>query len=227
MPNRLLAIAVTCVFAACASAHFPFLVPDGPNKGKAVFSDTLKPDNLGVPVEKIAGAKLVVLDNGKATDLAWTHDKTANCYTFEVPGSGSRIVVGTVDYGVLQRGDSKPFRLHYYPKAIFGEIPAEKTATAGDRVPLELVPVVDAGKLRFKALAGGKPAAKIEVTVLVPGEEKSKVVTTDETGLTPAFDKTGTYGAHTRQVEAKAGEQEGKKYEEVRHYATLAVVFGK
>lgn len=227
MMNRLLAILATSVLAENASAHFPFLVPDGPNKGKAVFSDTLKPDNLGVPVDKIAGAKLVVLDNGKATDLAWTHDKTANCYTFEVPGSGSRIVVGTVDYGVLQRGDAKPFRLHYYPKAIFGDIPAEKTATVGDRVPLELVPIIDGSKLRFKALAGGKPVAKAEVTVLVPGEEKPKVVNTDETGLTPAFDKMGTYGAQTRQVEAKAGEQDGKKYEEVRHYATLAVIFGK
>jgi hypothetical protein len=227
MTIRLIAILATCVLTATASAHFPFLVPDGPSKGKAVFSDTLKPDNVGVPVDKIAGAKLVVLDNGKATDLTWVLDQKANCYNFEVPGSGSRIVVGTVDYGVLQRGDIKPFRLRYYPKAIFGEIPAEKMATAGDRVPLEIVPVVDGGKLRFKAVAGGKPLAKAEVTVLVPGEEKSKVVTTDETGLTSRFEKTGTYGAHTRQVEEKLGEQDGKKYEEVRHYATLAVVFGK
>jgi len=227
MLNRLLAIAVTCVFAACASAHFPFLVPDGPSKGKAVFSDTLKPDNLGVPVDKIAGAKLVVLDNGKATDLAWTHDKTANCYTFEVPGSGSRIVVGTVDYGVLQRGDSKPFRLHYYPKAIFGEIPAEKTATVGDRVPLELVPIVADGKLRFKAIGAGKPLTKGDVSVLVPGETKSKDVQTDDAGLTPEFDKPGTYGAYVRQVEAKPGEHDGKKYDEVRNYATLVVSLGK
>src|SRR5262245_41300318 len=178
MTCRVLAIAASCIFAASASAHFPFLVPDGPSKGKAVFSDTLKPDNLGVPVDKIAGAKLVVIDNGKATDLAWTHDKTANCYSFEVPGSGSRIVIGTVDYGVLQRGESRPFRLRYYPKAIFGEVLAGEKASVGDRVPLELVPVIDGGKLRFKALAGGKAIAKSEVTVLVPGEEKSKVVTT-------------------------------------------------
>src|SRR5207248_962412 len=153
---RLLTAALTLVTTAVASAHFPFLVPDGPAKGKAVFSDNLKPDK-DVPVDRIANTKLVVLADGKATDLTWTLDKPANCYTFEVPGTGSRVVVGTTYYGVLQRGDSKPFLLHYYPKAVFGDLPDPEKATAGDKVPLELIPVAAGGKLRFKALAGGKP----------------------------------------------------------------------
>jgi uncharacterized GH25 family protein len=222
------AIAVTglLVVSSGAFAHFPFLVPDGPAKGKAVFSDTLKPDK-DVPVERITNTKLVVLADGKAADLAWTHDKAANCYTFEVPGTGSRVVVGSTEYGVYQRGDSKPFLLHYYPKAIFGDLPAEAQATAGDRVPLELVPVAAGGKLRFKAVAGGKPLAKTDVSVLIPGETKSKDVQTDDAGLTPEFDKPGTYGAYVRRAEPKAGEKDGKKYDEVRHYATLVVPFGK
>ena len=210
-----------------ACAHFPFLVPDGPSKGKAVFSDTLKPDDKGVPVDKIAGTKLAVLASGKAADLTLTLDKAANCYTFEVQGTGSRIVVGTTDYGVLQRGEGKPMWLRYYPKAIFGDIPAVENATAGPIVPLELVPIVDGGKLKFKALAAGKALAKAEVTVMIPGEEKTKVVVTDESGMTAAFDIAGPYGAYVRQVEAKSGEQGGKKYEEVRNYATLVVAFGK
>jgi hypothetical protein len=226
MSNRFVTAALLgLAWPLAVSAHFPFLVPDGESKGKAVFSDSLKPDK-DVPIDRIANTKLVVLAAGKATDLAWTLDKTANCYTFEVPGSGPRIVVGTTDYGVLQRGESKPFLLHYYPKAIFGDLPAAEKASAGDRVPLELVPVAEGGKLRFKAVAGGKLLVKTEVTVLIPGEEKGKVVTTDDAGLTPAFDKKGTYGAQVRQVEAKSGEQGGKKYEEVRRYATLVVTFG-
>jgi uncharacterized GH25 family protein len=221
-----LAAAALLTFTAAASAHFPFLILDGPNKGKAVFSDTLKPDK-DVPVERIANTKLVVLVDGKATDLAWTHDKAANCYTFDVPGSGSRIVFGTTEYGVLQRGDSKPFLLHYYPKAIFGDLPAEPQATVGDRVPLELVPVAAGGRLRFKALASGKPLAKTDVSVLIPGETKSKDVQTDDAGLTPAFEKPGTYGVYVRRVEPNAGEKDGKKYDEVRHYATLVISLGK
>jgi hypothetical protein len=178
-------------------------------------------------VDRIANTKLAVLAEGKATDVTWTLDKTANCYTFEVPGSGTRIAVGTTDYGVLQRGEGKPFLLRYYPKAVFGDAPAPEKATAGEKVPLELVPITDGGKLRFKALTAGKPFAKAEVNVLVPGEAKSKIVSTDEAGLTPAFDKSGQYAAHVRLTEEKAGEQGGKKYQEVRHYATLVVTLGK
>jgi uncharacterized GH25 family protein len=217
-----LVVAVSLVTTSVAFAHFPFLVPDGPSKCKAVFSDNLKPDK-DVPVDLIANTKLVVIAGGKATDLAWALDKTANCYTFEVPGSGSRVVIGTTDFGVLQRGDSKPFLLHYYPKAVFGDVPGPEQASAGDRVPLELVPVAAGGKLRLKAMAGGKPLAKATVSVLIPGETKGKDVTTDDTGLTPEFDKPGTYGAQVRQVEAKAGDKDGKKYDEVRRYATLVV----
>jgi hypothetical protein len=217
-----LVVAVAFVTASAVSAHFPFLIPDGPSKGKAVFSDNLKPDK-DVPVDRIANTKLVLIADGKATDLAWALDKAANCYTFEVPGSGSRVVIGTTDYGVLQRGDSKPFLLHYYPKAIFGDVPGPEQASAGDRVPLELVPVAAGGRLRFKALAGGKPFAKVNVSVLIPGETKGKDVTTDDAGLTSEFDKPGTYGAQVRQVEAKPGDGDGKKYDEVRHYATLVV----
>jgi uncharacterized GH25 family protein len=217
-----LALVLVLVTASFASAHFPFLVPDGPSTGKAVFSDTLQPDK-DVPVDRIARTKLVVLADGKATDLAWTLDKAANCYTFDVPGTGSRVVVGTCDYGVLQRGDSTPFLLLYYPKAIFGDLPAQERATAGDKVPLELVPVAAGGKVRFRALADGKPLAKADVTVLVPGEMKSTIVATADAGLTPEFDKPGAYGAQVRRVEAKAGDRDGKKYEEVRQYATLVV----
>lgn len=217
-----LVVAVVLVTASAVSAHFPFLIPDGPSKGKAVFSDNLKPDK-DVPVDRIANTKLVLIADGKETDLAWALDKTANCYTFEVPGSGSRIIVGTTDYGVLQRGDSKPFWLHYYPKAVFGDVSNPEQAAAGDRVPLELVPIAAGGKLRFKAVASGKPLAKVNVNVLVPGETKGTDVTTDDAGLTPEFDKPGTYGAQVRQVEAKPGDRDGKKYDEVRHYATLVV----
>jgi hypothetical protein len=219
---RLLAASALLALTSAASAHFPFLVPDGPSTGKAVFSDHLKPDK-DVPVDRLANTKLVVITDGKAAELTWMLDKAANCYTFEVPGSGPRVVVGTTEYGVLQRGDSKPFLLTYYPKAVFGDLPAPERATAGDKVPLELVPVATGGKLRFKALAGGKSLARADVIVLVPGESTSKAVATDDAGLTPEFDKPGAYGAQVRQIEAKAGDKDGKKYEEVRRYATLVV----
>ena len=222
-----LALAVVFVIAGAAHAHFPFLVPDGPSSGKAVFADGPKPDAGGVPVDRIANTKVAVLQDGKGVSVPLTLDKAANCYTFQVPGSGPRIAVGTTDYGVVQRGESKPFLLRYYSKAVFGDVPAPEKATAGPSAPLELVPILDGGKLRFKALAAGKPLAKAEVTVLGPGEAKGKFVPTDDAGSTASFDVGGTFAAHIRLIEPKAGEHAGKKYEEVRHYATLVVPTGK
>jgi len=227
MIRHLLAATALALATSPASAHFPFLVPDGDSKGKAVFSDTLKPDDKGVAVDRIANTKLVVVADGKTTDLSWTLDKAANCYTFDVPGSGPRLVVGITDYGVLQRGESKPFLLRYYAKGLFGNLSVPEKCTAGDRVPLELIPMAEGGKLRFRAIAAGKPVAKTEVTVLIPGEDKAKIVQTDDQGLTPTFDKTGQYGAQVRTIENKSGEQAGKKYDEIRNYGTLVVTFGK
>ena len=48
-------------------------------------------------------------------------------------------------------------------------------------------------------------------------------MTTDDAGLTPEFDKPGTYGAQVRRAEAQAGERDGKKFDEVRRYATVVV----
>ena len=99
--------------------------------------------------------------------------------------------------------------------------------TAGKGVPLEILPVREGGKIRFLVALKGMPLAKAEVSVLVPGEEKPKVVATDETGHTEFFEKAGQYGAQTKHAEAAAGEVDGKKYDEIRHYATLVVTAGK
>ena len=74
-------------------------------------------------------------------------------------------------------------------------------------------------------LAKGKPVADAEVTVLLPGDERKKVVT-DKAGYTPVFEAAGRYGVWARHFETVSGESGGQKYEEVRHYATLVVDAG-
>jgi len=226
MKGFVLTLAAALFILPAAFGHFVYLVPEeGGNAVKAVFSDTLKPDQK-VSVEKIEKTKLILLDSaGKVSELKWALDKAGSFYQVEVAGSGVRIVAGVTDYGVLQRGDSKPFALKYYSKAIVGDWTGAKTLKLGERVPLELVPILTDGKIRFLALAGGKPLAKAEITVMAPGEEESRQVVSDDQGLTPQFEKAGLYGINLRQTEAKAGEQGGKKFEEVRSYATLVVQF--
>lgn len=210
------AAAVGLVAAAFAQAHFPFVVPDEQGESaKVVFSDTLQPDP-DVNVEKIAGTKLTLRDaGGKESPLEWK--KGDGFYAVNVPGRGARVVYGVTDYGVLQKGDSKPFKLAYFPKAVLGGAGAKPV---GEKLPLEVVAESGLGKVRFRVLAAAKPVAESEVTVMLPGGEK-KMVKADRDGYTPAYEGAGRYGVVARQVEAKSGEHAGKKFEEVRNYATL------
>jgi uncharacterized GH25 family protein len=224
MTRYLLAAAAAVLAAAGASAHFVFVVPAADGAAAAVvFSDSLDPDD-GVEIGKIAGLKLTVRDAaGKDAPLAHTTGKDA--LNVALPGAGPRVVFGGIVYGVSQRGDAKPFLLTYHPKAVVGGA-GEAAATLGAASPAELVPVAAGGKVRFKLLAAGKPVADAEVNLLKPDGSKAKVKT-DGQGLTPAVDGVGRYGAWARVAAAEAGEHGGKKYDEVRRYATLVVDVAK
>jgi uncharacterized GH25 family protein len=214
---RMIGAAVVGLFAvAVAQAHFPFIVPDDKGESaKVVFSDTLDPDT-NVNIEKIANTKLTLRDAaGKESSLEWK--KGDGFYAVNVPGRGDRVVYGTTDYGVLQKGDSKPFKLAYFPKAVLGNANAKPV---GEKLALEVIAEGGPGKVRFRVLAAGKPLADSEVSVMLPGGEK-KSAKTDKDGYTPAFEAAGRFGVYAKQVEAKSGEHAGKKFEEIRNYATL------
>ena len=208
------AAVVGLVVVAVAQAHFPFVVPDAKGESaRVVFSDSLEPD-ADVNVEKIANTKLTLRDAaGKESPLEWK--KGDGFYAVNVPGRDDRVVYGTTNYGVLQKGDAKPFKLTYYPKAVIGTLGAKPVGQK-----LEVIAEGGAGKVRFRVLAAGKPLAGSEVTVMMPGGGK-KAVTTDKDGYTAGFDGAGRYGVYAKQIEAKAGEHAGKKFDEMRNYATL------
>ena len=218
---RFMGAAVILVAASLtAQAHFLFIVADAKDAAKAivVFSDDLNVDEA-VTMDKVGGLKLQVKDSGgKLTDAKIEKDK--HNLNVSVPGSGSRIVFGSTPYGVMQKGDAKPYLLSYHPKAIVGEIPADG-GKLGGTTP-DLVPVATGGKVKFLFLSGGKAVVDAEATVLLPDGKREKTKT-DSQGFTKEFAGAGRYGVWVRVTEAKAGEHDGKKYEEARHYATLVV----
>lgn len=219
MIRSALALLVAAV-AAAAQAHFVFVIPaqDGATAA-VVLSEELAPDEA-VSAAKIAGAKLFVRD-AAGKEAAVTHTAGEHALTAALPGSGPRVVYGSVAYGVMRKGDAKPYLLAYHPKALVGRVPADKVAV-GDKLPVEIVPVTAGGKVKFKLVADGKPVAGAEVTVLKPDGSKAKVKT-GEDGLTDPVEGSGRFGAWARYFEPKAGELGGKTYEEVRHYPTLVV----
>jgi hypothetical protein len=212
------------ILVATTQAHFPFIVPEADGtSAKVVFSDDLNPDT-NVNIEKIANTKLTIrINGGKESSLEWK--KGDGFYAVNVPGTGIRVVYGVTDYGVLQKGDTKPFKLVYYPKAVLG-VPTAKEATIGEKLPLEIAAIGAFGKIKFQVLASGKPAADVDVSVLLPDLGK-KAMKTDKDGFTSEFEISGRYGVTAKLIEAKKGDYSGKKYEEVRSYATLVCDNGK
>jgi len=222
MRRFLVACAAVAVLATVSPAHFVFVVPDGETL-TVVFSDSLDADG-DVPLDKIAGLKLVVRDAaGKETPVTLKADKAS--LVGPVGGAKAGVVFGTVRYGAMKKGDAKPYLLVYHPKAVVGPVQGE-TPALGEKAPAELVAAADGKGVRFRLLAAGKPVADAEVTVLKPGGGSAKVPTGKD-GWTAVVEGSGRFGAWTRYFEPATGEHDGVKYEEIRHYPTLVVEVGK
>ena len=223
----LLAAAVTSV-ASSAFAHFPFIAVDtGGATGKLLMSETLEPDNE-VAIDLLAGAKLTVRDTATGRESPVTATKGEHVYGLALPGdaNATRLIYGTVDLGVQQRGNSPANLLVYYTKAISGDA-FDTKSTLGDAVPVELIPVRDekAG-VRLKAIADGKPIANSELTVVGP-DGVQDVHKTDEAGLSPAFEAEGRYAAWVRSWKDEKGDRDGKAFVQRRNYATLVFDYSK
>lgn len=216
MPRTLFALAVAALSAAVAPAHFVYVVPAADGKAaRVVFSDSLDPDDA-VPLAKLAGLTLTaVAADGKATAVETKPGEASLTATFTAP---PRFVHGTLVYGLSGKGP-KPALLVYHPKAVFGKADPAALTAGGE---LEAVPEWTPAGLRVRLLARGKPVAGAEGSVLRPDGEKEKV-TTDADGYTQAFAASGRYAVWLRQTSPTAGEHAGKRYEEVKRYATLVV----
>jgi len=220
MRRSLVSLAVVSILAAFAQAHAIYITATG-EKVAVIFSDSLEPD----PAVKEATWKKVGTPNLSARDskgkVSVVKTEVAEASLKATAPAGTALLYGTIPYGVSTRGD-KAKLLTFYPKAVL-DGSTGKDATLGESAALEIVPEVEAGKVRFLVLAKGKPVAKTEVSVMVPEKKETETVTTDEKGLTPAFDAKGRYGVTVRTTEAKAGDSKGEIYQEIGHTATLVI----
>jgi len=233
--RSLFAFLMIALAAGPARAHFIFLIPSSDQKSaKMVFSDTLGPDE-GVPITKAAKTKLFALDaDGKTIDVKMTEQK--HHYDVTVSGKSPFMIGGVCEYGVLnKKGD--PYLLMYYPKTVLvASVREDPTESAwmnvgSKRLPLDIVKG-GKGEWQIKVLFKMKPLPGAEATVLFDAEAIPDVsVKTDAAGeidLASAMKAVGRkdlklIGIRVKHVENKSGEFDGKKYTEVRHYATIVV----
>ena len=187
-----------------------------------VFGHGLQPDPKVKESswQRMSGLKLTARDaNGQPTPVTWA--KAEHSLTAKVP-AGTQVVAGSVDYGVYAKEGKAPRYIQFLPKAVIGTIPADG-GVLGKSCELELVPIMEAAKVRFRVLSHGKAVANAEVDVLVPEKSEHVDVSTDDNGLTPAFDARGRYAVTVRQEEVKSGEVNGQKYDSIIRVATLVV----
>jgi hypothetical protein len=214
--KRLLASLIVIAFGtATAQAHFIWIVPDKQGTtAQVVFSETPEPDDPGL-LDKIAKTQLFLRHADKEVSLKWTKGKEA--FHVALPGTGLRTVGGVCFYGVLKKDEADPFLLMYYAKA---HVAGSGNHLPWGRLPLEIVQVEG----KFQVLWQGKPLAGAEVVCSLPGQEKQEKRMTDKSGT---FDlgtlKVGVCGIRAKHVEMKEGENDGKKFKEIRHYSTLVI----
>ncbi|MBI1918285.1 MAG: DUF3386 family protein [Planctomycetes bacterium] len=134
--------------------------------------------------------------------------------------AGTVSVAGRCDYGVLPR--AVPFLLRHYPKAISGD-PAELNRLKPCKeVPFELMATIEGEKIHFVALGGGKPMPGV-VFHTVDSDLFNEKLTADAEGrATWKVPYPGTFSVYTSRVRNEAGVYDGRKYQEVREFATLA-----
>jgi N-acetylneuraminic acid mutarotase len=211
--------------ALSAEAHFIWIVPDKPADGQTIarvfLSEDLRPEGADF-LDKIASTELFVRGaDGKTATAKWTRGK--DNFEVKVPGAGPNVLGGSCRYGLFQRGEGEPFLLMYYPKVLLAPSPygVPPFQDSWDQLPLEILPAKGGPAGTFRVLWKGKPLPGAEVVILAPGKDKTEEKKTGEDGTFALDAAKGTYGVRVRYVEAKAGEHDGKKYKEVRHYATL------
>lgn len=222
--SLLLWAAIASLPASPAHAHFLFIriLPpaEGGRAAEVYFSELAE---AGDPrfVAKIAGTELWLQKTPGRFDALKVH-KAADRLRAWVPETGSMVVVGRCDYGVLARTKQTPFLLRHFPKAMAGS-PAElnKMRPHG-KLPLEMVATVESDGVHLIALKDGKPVPKAAF-ITIDSHLANVNLTADEEGRAlwkpPSA---GVYAVYTRDTRKESGEVRGKKYEEIRDFATVA-----
>jgi hypothetical protein len=172
-------------------------------------------------VNKIAQTELW-LQKTPGRFVALKVHKTTDRLRAWVPEEGVVVVVGRCVYGVLARPRQTPFLLRHFPKALAGPPTELNKMQAYGKLPLEIVAAFEDHGVRLTALKDGKPVPKAQF-VTVDARLTNVQLTADKDGKAlwrPPAD--GVYAVYVRETRKESGEAGGKKYEEIRDFATVA-----
>jgi hypothetical protein len=219
----LLVAALCVIFASQAQAHFLFARIRPPAEGgrfaEVYFSDEA---DAGDPrfIDKVAPTKLWLQTKPGAFDALTVH-QTSDRLRALVPGQGAVGVIGEFTYGILARPKQPAFLLRHYPKAVAGSASDIAAFRAKPEIPFEIVMRSVDGALEFTVLRDGKPVP-LAAFDAVSGQAKGHAFKADKEGKARwKPDVPGHCSVYTGQTLQQAGMHDGKKYDEIREFATI------
>jgi hypothetical protein len=227
------AVAFTAFSTTLARGHFVWIdvVQEGPARQIEVyFSETADPGEPHL-LEKIGQTKVTlhVPNNSPAqtVSLKPVKDELAGKLVGPAPDGKSYQLEAICDYGIVDKG-GQPFLLQYYAQHIAGDYSQWQSQSqlqsqgGAPRAPLAVQVNPTPAGFACTVVWNGKPLANAELVINFP-EGDTIERRTDDSGKCAVTTKIkGEFAIRTRHVEAgKSGQREGKKYAEVRHYATL------
>src|SRR4051812_19087999 len=157
-----LAILVGALAGPPAHAHFLFLrilpAAEGGRVAEVYFSELAEAGDVRF-IDKIAHTQLWLQKTPGEFEPLMVH-KAPDRLRAWVPVSGSLVVVGQCQYGVLARPKQVPFLLRHFPKAMAGNPDELNRLKPYGKLPLEIVATSAGDTIRLVVLKDGKPVPR-------------------------------------------------------------------
>jgi hypothetical protein len=188
------------------------------------FSESASEDDEAL-LDKIAQTKVTARSIGGTTPLklAKQASQGTGAWVGQLPEGGTAALSAACHYGVLDKR-GQIFLLEYYAKYLDAAHPGFKALARDEGLALDIVPGAAAGDKRpLTILFEGKPASGSEVVVLDPAGKEEKLKTNEKGELEISSGTKGVYSIRAKFEVAKAGSENGKEYQKVVHYCTLAL----
>jgi hypothetical protein len=215
-------------FPSAASAHFVWVepTPSSPNSAQICFGEYPTEREAAPLLDKVQGVKVYALDGKTRRELKQIRGE--NHFRYDGLESAP-VVAGTLDYGVLQRGDTPAYLLRYETVLLRGAgkpLPTSELARLS-QIKTELpytftFKQTDSG-LQLATWLNGKPVAS-DVSVGKPGEKELTKSRTSESGtLDLPVSASGWYHLRLSAQDGQPVTHEGKEGKFTRTY--LSVTF--
>jgi Protein of unknown function (DUF3386) len=217
-----LTIATSALTPLPVRAHFLFVRIRPPAEAgrfaEVYFSEQAE---AGDPrfVDKIAHTKLWLQTSPGEFGSLSIH-KVSDRLRASLPVSGTVAVVGRCDYGVLQR--QVPFLLRHFPRAIAGDPAALNRLKPCKNVSFEVLASVEGDRMIFTALLNGKPVPGAVFHTVDSDLFNEKLTAGKDGRASWKVPYPGNFSVYTSRTAPEAGALGGRKYQEVREFATLA-----